>query len=92
MTYKVLDNNALRTGSAREILDQILQDNKIIEDIKNMTADEYADALLKNAEYFLPKAAIDSLNTLHFETKYDKALKFLSTMPTSGTTIMSNEA
>ncbi len=88
MTYKVLDNNALRTGSAEEILDQILKDNKTVEDIKNMTADEYADALLENAGYFLPKVAIDSLNALPFDTKYDKALRFLSLMPTSGTAII----
>ena len=91
MTYKVLDNNAIRTGSAKEILDQILKDNKTIEDIKGMTADEYADALLENAGYFLSKVAIDSLNELRFDSKYDKALKFLSTMPTSGTVIITGE-
>lgn len=91
MTYKVLDNNQIRTGSAKEILTQILRDNKTVEDMKGMTADQYANALIKNAGYFLPKVAIDSLNELKFDTKYDKALKFLSTMPTSGTVILVTE-
>jgi len=91
MTYKVLDNNQIRTGSARQILTQILKDNKTVEDMKGMTAEEYADALIGNAGYFLPKVAVDSLNEQKFDTKYDKALKFLSTMPTSGTVILAGE-
>lgn len=91
MTYKVLDNNQIRTGSAKEILTQILRDNKTVEDMKGMTADQYANALINNAGYFLPKVAIDSLNELKFDTEYDKALKFLSTMPTSGTVILAAE-
>ncbi len=91
MTYKVLDNNQIRTGSAKEILAQILTDNKTVEDMKGMTPEQYANALIKNAGYFLPKVAIDSLNELKFDTKYDKALKFLTTMPTSGTVILAVE-
>ena len=91
ITYKVLDDNQLRTGSAEEILTQILRENKIIEDTKGMTAEEYADALLNEAGYFLPKVAIDSLNELKYDTKFDKSLKFLCTMPTSGAVIIAGE-
>ena len=91
MTYKVLDNNQIRTGSAKEILAQILQENKTVEDMKGMTPEQYANALIKNAGYFLPEVAIESLNELKFDTKYDKALKFLSTMPTSGMVILAGD-
>jgi len=91
MTYKVLDNSQIRTGSAKEILAQILQENTTIEDMIGMTPEQYANALIKNAGYFLPKVAIDSLNELKFETKFDKALKFLCTMPTSGAVILTGE-
>ena len=90
MTYKVLDNNTLRIGTAKEILGEIVRDTKQVEDIKGMTAEQYADVLLENAGYYLPKVAIDNLNELTFNTKFDKALKFLSTMPTSGTVIISS--
>ncbi len=91
MIYKVLDNNQIRTGSAKEILDQILIENTTIDDMKGLTAEQYADVLLNEAGYFLPKVAIDSLNELKFETKFDKALKFLCTMPTSGAVILTGE-
>ena len=91
MTYKIFDNNQIRTGSAKEILDQILLENTTIEDMKGMTAEQYADVLLSEAGYFLPKVAIDSLNELKFDTKFDKALKFLCTMPTSGAVIITGD-
>ena len=91
MTYKILDNNQIRTGSAKEILDQILLENTTIEDMKGLTAEQYVDVLLSEAGYFLPKVAIDSLIELKFDTKFDKALKFLCTMPTSGAVIITGD-
>ena len=91
MTYKILDNNQIRTGSAKEILDQILLENTTIEDMKGITAEQYADVLLSEARYFLSKVAIDSLIELKFDTKFDKALKFLCTMPTSGAVIITGD-
>lgn len=91
MKYKVLDDTEVKIGTAEDILQQIIQKNGANEEIRQMTVFQYADALINNAEFYLPKAALDSLRSLTFETKFDKALRYLSTMPSSGATIIATE-
>lgn len=88
--YTVWDSGTKRTGSAEDILGQIRQnaarDNK---ELKDMTVDDYAVALVADAQYYIPKKILDSLESQDFPTTYDKALAYLCATPSSRVRILS---
>ncbi len=87
--YKVWDERGITTGTAEEILKQVTQkDNGLDSEIRRMSVDQYADALIKNARYFLPKNVIQELSQTYPSSKYDLALNLLSSMPASNTRIL----
>ncbi len=90
MKYTVSDDFTIRVGTARDILQEIINKGGN-EEISRMNVDQYADALLDNSEYYLSEGVIDVLKKMHFDTKYDKALKFLNAMPASGARILDEE-
>ena len=53
-----------------------------------MTVDAYADALISDAEYFISDKVMEKIKTLNFPTKYERALAYLSAMPSSGVKIL----
>ena len=53
--YKVWDDSTIRSGTAREILQEIVSKPSINLEIRGMTVGQYAAALIKDAPYYLPK-------------------------------------
>jgi hypothetical protein len=90
MFYAVWDSGTKRTGSAEDILGQIRQnaarDNK---ELQEMTVDDYAAALVADAQYYIPKKILDSLESQDFPTPYDRALAYLCATPSSRVRILS---
>ena len=88
--YTVWDNGKTRSGSAEDILSQIRQ-NAAREntELQHMTVEEYATALVTDAQYYIPKKVLDSLESQDFPTSYDKALAYLCATPSSRVRILS---
>ena len=90
MKYTVLDNSTIRRGSAQDILQQIINKETDNVDIGQMTVQQYAQALIDNAGYYLPKDAVDVVLDRGFPL-FDRALNLLNAMPASGTHIIASE-
>ena len=88
MKYKVWDDSTIRSGTAREILQEIVSKPSINLEIRGMTVDQYAVALIKNAPYYLPNNILQEMASRDFNTLYDKALSLLSIMPASNARIL----
>ena len=88
--YKVWDETGIQTGTAEEILKHVtLKDDRgIASEISDMSVEQYTDALIKNASYFLPDNVIQELLQAFPSSKYDLALNLLSSMPASNTRIL----
>ena len=91
MKYTVSDDFTIRVGTAREILQQIIDKADGNPEISRMNVDQYADALMDNYEYYLSESVVNVLKKMHFDTKYDEALKYLCAMPASGARILVEE-
>jgi hypothetical protein len=88
--YRVWDAGKIHQGSSTNILDTIRQGAENGE-IKNMTVDQYAAALVNDAPYFLDQSLLDALQQVDYPTEYDRALNYLAAMPSSGVRILSRD-
>lgn len=87
--YTVFDAGRTIRGDACTVLKKIRVENaKENQEIAKMDVRQYAQALIEDAAYFLPNALLDALKKEKFETDYDRALTYLSQMPTSGIGIL----
>ena len=76
-------------GGASEILEELrAQSARNNAEIDGMNVDQYADAIIEDARYFLPDDLLDAINEEKFDSKHDKALMLLDKMPTSGVHIL----
>lgn len=92
-SYTVFDHGATRQGDARVILEQFRQQAAAnAQEFALMSVDEYADALIEDAPYFVERELFDALKAQRFETKYDRALTYLAQMPSSGIRILTVQA
>ncbi len=91
MKYKVWDDAIIRSGTAKEILQEIVNKPTINKEISRMSVDQYADTLIESAPYYLPTNVLEELGTRNFSTLYDRALSLLSVMPTSNARILTTE-
>jgi len=91
MKYKVWDDETIRSGTAQEILQEIVSKPTINTEIKRMSVDQYAKALIKEAPYYLPTIVLQELGERDYSTVYDKALSLLSVMPASNARILTVE-
>jgi hypothetical protein len=92
-SYTIFDNGGTRRGDAQKLLEEIrIQAARQNDEIARMTVDQYADALIEDAPYFLDDALLKALEAQPFVTKFDRALNYLSQMPTSGVRIMTVQA
>lgn len=89
-SYTVFDDGKTIQGDARTLLEQIRMENSPENaEIAGMNVDEYASALIEDATYFLPENLLDALQAQPFDSDYDRALAYLSQMPSSGIRILS---
>jgi len=87
--YTVFDEGETRKGDAKKILEEIRQQNSVENtEIAHMTVEQYAEALIEDAPYFLPTDLLSVLEKQEFDSIYDKALTYMSQMPTSGVRIL----
>lgn len=86
--YTIYDNGQVEQGNARALLESIREraaENN--PEIARMSVDQYANALIEDAEYFLPDKLLEALKKQDFGA-FDRALTYLSNMPTSGIRIL----
>jgi hypothetical protein len=92
-SYTVFDHGNTVSGNARSLLthirDQAAEHNP---EIDAMTVEQYADAIIEDAPFFLDGDLLDALRTQHFDTNFDRALNYLTQMPTSGVRILTVQA
>jgi hypothetical protein len=91
MRYKVWDDAMIRSGTAKEILQEIVKKPTINTEISRMSVEQYANTLIDSAPYYLPTNVLEELDTRNFSTLYDKALSLLSVMPASNARILTVE-
>jgi hypothetical protein len=85
--YTVLIDGATRSGTARELLESI-RSAAASEKLQALDTEEYAELLIKDAEYFVPEAALKFLEKQGFDSDCDRALQYLAVMPSSGVRIL----
>jgi hypothetical protein len=91
--YTVFDHGRTVQGDARTVLERIRGEaSRNNAEIQKMDLDQYADALIEDAPYFLEDALLRALQTQPFDSKYDQALNYLAQMPTSGIRILTVKA
>lgn len=86
--YTVWSSGSTFEGSAKDILKAIQADAKEDSAIKCMSVKQYAQALIQDAEFFIPKEALKFLENQEFESEYDQALQYLAAMLSSGVRIL----
>lgn len=92
MKYTVWDATQIRTGTAAQILTEIIhKDTSVNSEINGMNLDQYTQAIIGSADYYLPKPVAEVLRNRSFTSNYDKALTFLASMPASGMSILATE-
>jgi len=92
MKYTVWDATQIRTGTAAQILSEIIhKDTGTNSEINGMSVDQYAQAIIHSADYYLPKQVAEVLSVRRFTSNYDKALTLLASMPASGMSILVTE-
>jgi len=87
--YTVFDDGKTIQGDARKVLRTIHAESaKDSQEVKKMSLDEYAKAVIEDAPYFLPRELLKALEKQKFESEYDRALAYLSQMSTSRVRIL----
>jgi hypothetical protein len=86
--YTVWSSGSTFEGSAKDILKAIQEDAKEDSAIKRMSVKQYAQALVQDAEFFVPKEALKFLEEQEYESEYDQALQYLAAMLSSGVRIL----
>lgn len=92
MQYKVWDDETIRSGDAKEVLQEMVRKAAASSETGRMSVDQYTKILIDNAAYYLPHSVLDELANCHYETPYDKALALLDLMPTSSARIITTGA
>jgi hypothetical protein len=91
--YTVFDHGQTVQGDARTVLERIRGEaSRNNAEIEKMDVDQYADALIEDAPYFLEDTLLRALQNQSFDSKYVQALNYLSQMPTSGIRILTVKA
>jgi hypothetical protein len=91
--YTVFDHGEIHHGDARSILEQIRVKASVDNvEIAAMNVDQYADAMIEDAVYFVDDALLKALQAQRFDTKFDLALACLAQVPTSGVRILTVQA
>ena len=74
-------------GTAEQLLSRIRQKAKSAS-IAKLSTGQYAKRLIADAPYFLPQDMHSFLEKQKYPSVYDKALRYLAEMPTSGVRIL----
>lgn len=89
--YKVWYGRDIVRGTARKILEKILEDSRgDSPELEKISVDGYARALIEDAPYFMPKKLLNDMEREHYASDFDRALNYLSATPTSGVRILPN--
>ena len=74
-------------GTAFELLDWIRK-RAASKSLRDLTTEKYAKLLIADAPYFLPEGLLRALDKKRYASEFDKALWYLSEMPSSGVRIL----
>jgi hypothetical protein len=82
----------LEKGSAKDVLRSIQDHAPKDSDIIAMDVTDYANLLLKDADYFIPRGVLEFIERQEYPTVFDKALSYLAQMESGHVRILSKEA
>jgi hypothetical protein len=92
-SYTIFDHGQTRHGEAQALLEQIrVEASQENEEVAQMNVEQYADALIEDAPYFLDDDLLKALKAQKFDSKFDLALTCMAQMPTSGIRILTMRA
>lgn len=90
--YKIIDGSTVRAGTARELLETIRAQGAVRnEEIRKMNTDEYVQALIEDAPYFIRQEVYKRLRDESFPTDYDRALVYLASSDSSQVRIIGQD-
>lgn len=88
-SYTIFNAGRVVQGDARLVLESIRQSNAADNDeIRAMSTDQYAAAIIEDAPYFLETNLLHSLGKVPFSSIHERALTYLAQMPTSDVRIL----
>jgi hypothetical protein len=91
--YTLFHEGKTRQGEATSLLEAIRSEaSQENEEIRKMNVDQYEDAIIEDAEYFIDEDLLRALQAQPFESKYDRALTYLAQVLTSGIRILTVRA
>src|SRR5947208_16385171 len=83
MRYVAFLGDRLECGTAEEILRSIRDHAPADSTLRKRELDQYAQLLIKDADYFIARGILEFLEQQTYPTPYDKALVYLSYMQSS---------
>jgi len=86
--YSVSVSGIVRTGTAREVLRAIQANARDESSVRKMSLRQYAEVLVSDAPYFLTKEELKFLENESYPSEFDRALRYLATMQSSGVRIL----
>jgi hypothetical protein len=91
--YTIWNVDHIQKGTAREIIDAIRRSAaERSEEIRKLTTDKYATVIVSDADYHLPAELFKFLQTQHYDSKFDRALRYLSEMSGTGIRILATNS
>jgi hypothetical protein len=90
-SYTIWFAGETRSGTAKDLLDGIRSDaGGKSEPLRRLSTEKYANLIISDASFFLPEDLLAFLRSQPYLSDYDRALRYLSEMPSSGVRILKN--
>jgi hypothetical protein len=90
--YTIWFDGETRSGSASELLEHIRSvAARKSEEIRKLNVAQYAERIVADAAFYLPKDLLAFLRKQRFESDDARALRYLSEMESSGVRILSHQ-
>ncbi len=92
-TYTIFIDGKSRRGSAFDLLDGIRRDAASrSEEVARLSTDQYAALIVQDAAFFLDRDLLAYLKEQPYPSDYDRALRYLAEMVSSGVRILAQTA
>jgi hypothetical protein len=91
--YTIWNVNRIKKGTAHEIIDAIRRSAaERSEEIRKLTADEYAAVIVSDADYFMPAELFKFWRDQPYDSDFDRALRYLAEMSSTGIRILATNS
>jgi hypothetical protein len=91
--YTIFDVDHVRKGTARQIIDTMRRSAaKRSPEVRKLTTAQYAAIIISDADYHLPAELFKFLQAQPYDSEYDRALRYLSEMSSTGIRILATNS